>query len=74
MSVDLQYKIYSNPMYTHFLQTHSYWYKYLNRNPMYFKNFIDEMKQTYHIRIEDRMEQMKEKIQMVSQFMDILSS
>jgi len=74
MSLDLQYKIYSNPNYVHFLETHSYWYKYLNRSSKYFKDFVEEMKDTYHIRVSDRMEKMKEKIEMVSQLMDILNT
>jgi len=39
MSLDIQYKIINNINYKKYLRTHSYWYKYLNRNPNIFKKF-----------------------------------
>ena len=40
MSLELQYKIKSNPMYHEFIRQNSIWYKYLNRNPNNFKYFV----------------------------------
>ena len=40
MDLYLQYKIKSNPNYIRFLRENSNWYKYLNRNPIYFNETI----------------------------------
>ena len=44
MNVEIQYKLKFNPNDIKYLREKSYWYKYLNRNKSYFKNFEDEMK------------------------------
>ena len=40
MSIDLQYKINSDPKLINFLHEYSYWYKYLNRDTNYFKELL----------------------------------
>ena len=42
-------------MYLDYLHSHSYWYKYLNRNPNYFNNFIEKFKEENHLRPIDRI-------------------
>ena len=44
MELDILYKIRSNKKHYDFLRTHSYWYKYLNRDSLYYKDFINEYK------------------------------
>lgn len=44
MELDLMYKIKSNKKHYDFLRTHSYWYKYLNRDSNNYKYFISEYK------------------------------
>ena len=44
MELDIMYKIKSNKKHYDFLRTHSYWYKYLNRDSSYYKDFINEYK------------------------------
>ena len=39
MILDLQFRIKSNPRYIEYLREHSYWYKFLNRNPNSFGAF-----------------------------------
>ncbi len=72
MKLDLQFKIRSNPNYTNFLREHSYWYKILNRNPNEFKHFEEEMKKTYKLRMEDRLEKMMNTMDMVSTILKTL--
>jgi len=44
MELDLMYKIKNNKKHYDFLRTHSYWYKYLNRDSVYYNDFIKEYK------------------------------
>lgn len=45
MEIEILYKIKNNRDYKNYLHTHSYWYKYLNRNPKFFNDFIKEYKE-----------------------------
>ena len=45
MKIEVLYKLKSNPDYINYLHTHSYWYKYLNRDPYYLNDFIKEYKE-----------------------------
>ncbi len=38
------YKIKTEKKHYDYLRTHSYWYKYLNRDSKYYKDFIDAYK------------------------------
>lgn len=73
MSIELQYKLKENPNTLKYLKENSYWYKYLNRNNVYFKLFEDEMKTKYKLRTEDRLSKVKDSLDTISKFMDILS-
>lgn len=55
MTLDIQFKIKNNPNYLKYLREHSEWYKLLNRNPMLFKNFEEEVKTAYKLRPTDRI-------------------
>ena len=44
MTLDLQFKMKSNPLFLKYLHENSYWYKILNRNPDAFNLFVDEVK------------------------------
>lgn len=44
MELDIIYKIKINKKHYNYLRTHSYWYKYLNRDSNNYKNFINEYK------------------------------
>ena len=43
MNLNLQYKINQDPKQHQFLRENSYWYKYLNRSEIYYKDFIEDM-------------------------------
>ena len=44
MELSIIYKIKSEKKHYDYLRSHSYWYKYLNRDPNNYKNFINEYK------------------------------
>jgi len=71
MRIDIQFKLKENPLYLEYLHTHSYWYKILNRNPDEFNNFIEEVKDFYHLRPTDRIKKAIDTVDMLS---SILSS
>lgn len=72
MSIDLQYKINSDPNYVRFLRENSHWYKYLNRDSNYFKDFVLDMKDKYGLKPTDRLNKMLDNINMLQMFIDVL--
>ena len=72
MNLNLQYKIYQDPRQRQFLRENSYWYKYLNRNESYYKDFINDMKDKYKLKPTDRINKMIDSINMVNSFLDVL--
>ena len=55
MSLELQYRINSDPRLKQFLRENSYWYKYLNRSNTYLKPFISDMKDKYKLKTTDKI-------------------
>ena len=51
MNLNLQYKISQDPRQLQFLRENSYWYKYLNRSELYYKDF---MKVAHQLAKEDK--------------------
>ena len=74
MRLDIQYKIRENRIYLDYLHSHSYWYKYLNRNSDYFLDFIESAKEYYHLRPVDRINKTIDTLDMVSTIISTLSS
>ena len=72
MTLGLQYQLKNNPNYIKFLREYSYWYKLLNRNPVYFKDFVEDMKDKYKLKPTDRLNKMLENINMLQAFLDVL--
>lgn len=62
----------SNPDYKRYLRTNSYWYKTLNRHPDMIDTFIAEVKEKYKLRTSDRINDLIDKIDMVSKFINVL--
>ena len=46
MQIDVQQKLKGNKQLLNYLHTHSYWYKYLNRDPASIKNLENEYKES----------------------------
>ena len=72
MSIDLQYKILSDPNLNRFLKEYSYWYKYLNRSDIYYKDFVYDMKDKYKLKASDKFNKMLDNINMLQTFLDVL--
>ena len=72
MNLNLQYKINQDSRLKQFLRENSYWYKYLNRSEIYYKDFINDMKDKYKLKPTDRINKMVDNINMISSFLDVL--
>ena len=72
MSLELQYRINSDPRLKQFLRENSYWYKYLNRSNTYLKPFISDMKDKYKLKTTDKINKLTNNINMVKTFLDVL--
>ena len=66
MTLDTQFKIKSNLLYVEYLHKNSYWYKVLNRDPKKIYDFIEEVKEKYHLRPTDRIKKTLDTIDMLS--------
>ncbi len=72
MSLELQYRIKSNPKYLEYLRNNSIWYKYLNRTPYSFKDFVSSVNSYYELRPSDKIVKMLNNINMLQTFLDVL--
>ena len=55
MRIDTQFKLKSDINYIKYLRENSYWYKRLTRNDMLIDDFINEVKEKYHLRPIDKI-------------------
>ena len=72
MTTKLQLKISSDPRLVSFIRENPYWYKRLNRNPLLFKDFTEDMKDKFKIRPSDRLNKTLENISMIQTFLNVL--
>ncbi len=72
MNLELQYKINTNDKYKHFLHENSHWYKQLNRDPLSFKAFVNDMKDKYELKPTDKINKALNNISMLQMFLDVL--
>jgi len=72
MNLNLQYRISQDPRQLSFLRENSYWYKYLNRSELYYKDFIEDMKEKYKLRPTDKLNKIMNDIEMFRTFLDVL--
>ena len=71
MTLDLQFKLKSNPLYLTYLHENSNWYKILNRNPSLISNMTDEMKDKYKLHTSDKIEEIGNKISMIESILKV---
>lgn len=62
----------NNPLLYNYLRDDSSWYKYLNRDGMVLKELEENMRRTYKITAEDKIEKISRSINLISSFMDVL--
>lgn len=72
MTVELQLKINSDPRLKKFIRQYPIWYKLLNRNPLLYKEFVNDMKDKYKLKTSDRLNQTLNNISMIQTFLDVL--
>ncbi|MBE6153744.1 MAG: hypothetical protein E7166_05930 [Firmicutes bacterium] len=72
MNLDLQFKIKNNPNLQRYLRENSNWYKYLNRNPESLNAFTEEMKERYKLRPGDKINNLVDKLDLISSFINVL--
>lgn len=72
MGIDVQFRINSDPRMLMFLKENSYWYKYLNRSDMYFKDFFEDMKDKYELKPTDKINRLLDNINMFGSFLEAL--
>lgn len=72
MTTELQLKISSDPRLVSFIRQYPIWYKRLNRNPLLFREFNEDMKDKFKIRTSDKLNKTLENISMIQAFLDVL--
>ncbi len=72
MTTDIQIKISSDPRLVSFIRQYPIWYKRLNRNPLLFRQFNEDMKDKFKIRPSDKLNKTLENISMIQAFLDVL--
>lgn len=72
MELNTLYKIKSEKKYYNYLRSHSYWYKYLNRNPDNFKEFINEYKKFSRKTTTNKVNDTINNIDMVTNILKVL--
>lgn len=72
MEVKTLMQVRSNFYITNYLREHSYWYKYLNRNPESVVYLEKEVKEHYKLTAKDKMEDFANKLSMIQNFVEIL--
>ncbi len=72
MNLDLQYKIKADFNQIKFLRENSFWYKYLNRGDVYYKDFLSDMKDKYKMKPTDKIAKAVDNINMINSFLDVL--
>ena len=62
----------TNPIIYNYLRENPSWYKQLNRNGNDLKTLEKLAKQYYKLTVEDRIEKLSQKINLISNFIDVL--
>lgn len=72
--MDFKIKLFldSNPNYKNYLRSNSYWYKILIRDPSSFNLFVNEVKEKYKLRTTDKINNVIDKIDMVSKLINVI--
>ena len=72
MTLDVQFKLKSNPLFIKYLHENSYWYKILNREPNMFNEFVNEVKKNYKLRPSDRISEAINTFEMITSIFSAL--
>ena len=72
MQVETRLKIKSNPNLYRYLRENSYWYKYLNRSPIFLRSLEEEMKEKYRLRPSDKIENISNSLNLIKSFLEVM--
>lgn len=72
MRLDIQNKLVNDPKMAGYLKENSGWYKYLNRTPLNYDKFVKTMKEQYKIRATDKIGEVVENIDLISNILNII--
>lgn len=72
MQVETRLKIKSNPNLYRYLRENSYWYKYLNRSPIFLRRLEEEMKEKYRLRSVDKIENISNSLNLIKSFLEVM--
>ena len=70
---DIFFKIKQNPLLYEYLKYHSYWYEIILNNESSIDNMIDEMKKELKLTATDKLDDLKNKIELISSFLSIIN-
>ena len=73
MQVETRLKIKSDPNLYRYLRENSYWYKYLNRSPIFLRRLEEEMKEKYRLRPSDKIENISNSLNLIKSFLEVIS-
>ena len=72
MRLDVQMKLQKDTKMLGYLKENSHWYKYLNRNALNYDLFVKTMKEQYKIRATDKISDVVDSIDVVSNILNVL--
>ncbi len=73
MSIENQLYLNNNLILKKYLHENPKYYKYLNRDPNFIIELTNLMKQDYKLTLPDKINQVKDKLDLLSTFIDILN-
>ena len=73
MSIECQFQLQRNPNLKRFLHENPRFYKLLNRDPNFIFEMEKIMKEKYKLTLPDKIDNFKNKLDMLNTFIDILN-
>ena len=73
MRLDIQYKLKENKGLLEYLHTHSYWYKYLNRDNNFYNSLLNEYKEFMRTTKMNRASELMNTIEMITTIVNTLN-
>ena len=70
---DIFFKIKQNQLLYEYLKYHSYWYRKILNNELFLNDMIDEMKIELKITNIDKLNDLSNKIELISSFLSIIN-
>ena len=68
MNYNVQIKIQNDVNLKKYLRQNSIWYKYLNRHPEDIEKMLNQMKETYNLRVSDKINNVMDSIDFLNKF------